>query len=177
MIDDIGKQITRYTGKTFNGLEEIIRYSLNNTQENLHNENLDSERFINLLKAYFTVCYCQTCFSDNMYRGDRTRYLARIKAMEEIMIWRYELEEMFREFDIEEMEELELLFNENQPITLGDLIRFKYRLLPEIFLNFIGVEEIEYSELKDNELGNFIIEKLKDEHFSNRAKTFFSINF
>ncbi|MCM3020093.1 hypothetical protein M3582_18600 [Priestia megaterium] len=176
MIDDTGKQITRYTGKTFNGLEEIIRYILNNIQKNLHNQNLESERFVDLLKAYFTVCYCQTCFSDN-YISDRTRYLVRRKAMEEIMIWRYELEEMFREFDIEEIEELELLFNENQPITLGDLIRFKYRLLPESFLNFIGVEESEYYELKDNELGNLIIEKLKDEHFSNRAKTFFSINF
>ncbi|MED3822086.1 hypothetical protein [Priestia aryabhattai] len=178
MVNDIGSQLTQYKGKKFNTLDEVVRYCVSDTFKNMHTKKLQDEEFLDLTLNYITVLYCDSYlpdYTDNTYENAKMYSLVR-KFIENLRTIHYDFEETYREFNSEEVAEVGLLVNENQPITLGDLIRFKHRLLPEIFLKSIGVKEEEYCNLSNNMLVNLIIEKLKDERFSNRAKKLFSID-
>ncbi|CAM4470661.1 hypothetical protein PATY110618_19195 [Paenibacillus typhae] len=87
-----------------------------------------------------------------------------------------EIERANDEYDLEEVQELRTLYNEEEPITLVRLLRFKFRLMPSVFLSFLGVDEEEYNHLNDDELADFINKKLSEEEFRNNAVRLFGLN-
>ncbi|WP_318615309.1 hypothetical protein [Sporosarcina sp. YIM B06819] len=89
------------------------------------------------------------------------------------------LDEVQRVYDDclqEEIEEIAKLYSEETPITIAQLVRFKSRNLPEIFLRIMEVDEVEYVDLSDDELADFLLKKFSEEEFKINASELFNID-
>ena len=170
-IEKIIEKTFKKEGKELN-TSDVIRYAIDFTFSNQYKVNLDEEDILELMKDYIKVTYFRNSLP---YVGAKNIELnkANVTKLEETL---YAVEEVYREFEYKEVKELGLLFNEEEPITFVDLLRFEYRLMPETFLKFMGVKEEEYMSLSDKELANFIAKKMKNEEFKSRAIAMFTID-
>lgn len=142
-------------------LSDSLRYCVQFTEKNFHNKSRNWEEIMEIIKSYVT-----TAFFTAHGRKD-------LKYLDVLLD---EIERANNDYDLEEVQEVRTLYNEEEPITLVRLLRFKSRLMPSIFLSFLGVDEEEYNHLVDDELADFINKKLNEEEFRNNAVGLFGIN-
>ncbi|WP_063565768.1 hypothetical protein [Paenibacillus sp. O199] len=135
---------------------EIIRVCVNFTNINYGKGNMEWAEVMELINAYVKTALITQLV------GVDFDFLDRIL---------YAIEKVNEENYTEEVKANNRLFNDENPITLGELLRFKYRLLPETFLEAMGIDWKNYKELTDNELADYILELFKDKDFSDKAES------
>lgn len=170
-IEKISEKIFKNEGKELN-TSDIMRYAIDFTFSNQYKPNLDGEEILELMKDYIKVAYFSN-YSPYVNAKTFTLNKGNVEKLKETLS---AVEDVYSEFEYEEVKELGLLFSEDEPITLAELLRFEYRLMPETFLKFMGVKEEEYMLLSDKELANLIAKKIKNEEFKSRAKMMFIID-
>ncbi|MFK5709834.1 hypothetical protein [Lysinibacillus boronitolerans] len=137
----------------------ILRTAIDFLHDNYGKGLSDTEDVFEVVKAYVKVTYL------NKPRVD-------FGALDDFI---YDLRQVYDEQDIEETLEIAKLYDDENPITLAQLIRFNDRKLPETFLRIMEVVEEEYIELSDDMLADFLLTKFSDEEFKIKAKRLFKI--
>lgn len=149
-------------------LSDAIRYSINFTEANVNKCNLNWEEVMELTKDYVITAFI-TEFREDLNILDRL-----LDAIDRVN----------NEIDTEEVKEIASICNNrlenvgldnNEPMTIGRLVRFKHRIMPTIFLNNMGIDEEQFMNLNDNELADFILMKFQEEDFKENAKSRFNI--
>ncbi|TKI44840.1 hypothetical protein [Lysinibacillus tabacifolii] len=138
---------------------ELIRYSLNYLEGSFGRGMADNEKFYELVQSYIKTIYL---------RAPSTNF----RMLDEVL---YAMEEAYGEYSVDEVEELGKLYDELNPITLVELIRFKNKIVPITFLSIMGVDEDELEEMTETELADLIIKKFSEEEFKKEAKRLFYI--
>jgi hypothetical protein len=140
---------------------EVLRHAVDFLASNYKKEILDLNDFLGMAKSYVTTAFLLA--SDNN---------ADIKILSDLL---FAIDRVDEEFNPEEVKELGSLYNEDEPITVARLIRFKHKSTPITFLGKMGIPEEDYQELSDDELADFILEKFKDKEFKEQARLLFLI--
>lgn len=172
-IEEIGKMIYEKEGKELN-TSDIIRHCIKFTSKNMYKQSLDWEEFMNLMKAYIKVAYFQS-YNQTIYSAKPELNKTNVELLEDIL---YEVNRVGEEYEPEEIEEVNILcdIDEPEPIQfLSQLLRFKHRLMPEIFLSFMGVDNEEFDHLSIDELAKLVEEKLRDDTFKDSANAMFNM--
>lgn len=154
---------------------ELLRSAINFMYENKERALLEKGDVINFVKYYIKVAVFQSeTLSQYSIPGERIEYFRsrnrkgnKYTLLDELL---YEIDKVYEKYYLEEIVELGNLYDEENPISFAKLLRFKYRALPELFLELMGVERNEYEDLNEDELANLIVEKFNDKEFKLRAK-------
>jgi len=175
MIHEIGSKISKKEEKELN-ISETLRFCIEFTFQNLYKQNMDWEEFMELMKAYIKIAYFQS-YTPQIYQAKPELNKHNLELLENIL---YAIERVGEENEPDEVKEINMLYRvdgEDEPIAfLSQLLRFKHRLMPETFLNFMGVDEEEYIHLSLDEIAKFVEERLRDNSFKERANAMFSMN-
>lgn len=137
----------------------LIRYCIDFTYNALGKEILTHEEVIRLSKGYAAIAL-------SSINGN-------LNLQNELLCG---IDEINSEYYPDEIKEIYELFNEEAPMTLGKLIRFENRSLPEFFLDKLGIGSEDYKPLSDVELVDFILERFKDDDFRRNARQIFNID-
>jgi hypothetical protein len=140
---------------------EVLRHSVDFLASNYKKEILDWEEFLGMAKSYVIAAFLIASNNNDDFKILSNLLLA--------------IERVNDEFEPEEVKELGSLYDEDEPITVARLIRFKHKSTPTTFLEKMGIPEEDYKELSDDELADFILEKFKDEEFKEEARLLFLI--
>jgi len=159
-LEDIKGYVSKDAHNELN-LSDLLRYCVEFTEKNFHNKSLSWEEIMEIIKSYATTAF---------FRAHGRKDLKYLDVLLD------EIERTNDEYILEEVREVRTLYNEEEPITLVRLLRFKSRLMPSVFLSFLGVDEEEYTHLIDDELADFINKKLGEEEFRSNAVRLFGIN-
>lgn len=174
-IEEIRKMIYKKEGRVLN-TSDILRSSVKFTHQNMYKQNMDWEDFMELMKAYSKTAYFQS-YKPQIYKAKPALNKQNVELLDNIL---FAIERVEEEYEPEEVKEMNMLYSvdcADEPIVfLSQLLRFKHRLMPKIFLGFMGVDEEEYAHLSMDELAKFVEEKLRDNSFKERANTMFSMN-
>lgn len=138
---------------------ELIRYALTYLQSSFGRGMADSEYFYELVQSYIKTIYLKAP-SPNF------------RMLDEVL---YAMERAYGEYSVEEIEELGKLYDELNPITVVELIRFKNKIVPITFLSIMGEKESELEVLSETELADLIMKKFSEEEFKKEAKRLFHI--
>ncbi|MED1085486.1 hypothetical protein [Bacillus mycoides] len=171
MISEIRNKLYKKEEKELN-TSDILRYSIEFTFYNMNKQNMDWEDFMELMKAYIKTAYFNR-YTPQIYEHSPSLNRQNVELLDNIL---YAVEQMAEEYETEEVKELNLLYSGDETMTLAQLLRFRHRLMPETFLNFMGVVHEEYVHLSNSDLANFIEKKLRDNNFKERAKVMFNID-
>lgn len=139
---------------------EILRYALDFLYTNHSKEYFDWDEFEGLMFSYIKGAFLL---------ADRTDF----KLLDSIVDI---ITDLIPEHTLEEMKEVASLYNEDEPITVAKIIRFKNRLTPITFLKVMGVSESVYGKLNDDEIAELIMVKFTQEEFKREAKRLFHID-
>ncbi len=137
----------------------ILRTAVDFLHDNYGKGISDTEDVFEIVKAYVKVAYL-----------NRTK--VDFEALDEFL---YELEQVYDEHYQEETLEIAKLYDDENPITVAQLIRFNDRKLPDTFLRIMEVDERDYVELSDDELAEFLLNKFLDGEFKIKANKLFKI--
>lgn len=170
-IEKIMKLMQDKEGKDVN-TSDVLRHSVDLAFTSLTRNLVDQQEFLELMKGYIKAAYFR--IYNPIINTDS--YILNRSNVDKLEFILDSIEDLYSEYDFNEVRELGLLFDEENSITIAELIRFKYRLLPETFLSFMGVSEDEYLRLSDTELANLLAKKLLDESFKTRAQIMFNID-
>jgi hypothetical protein len=158
-------KLNEITKKYFEGKQDgelnfsdIVRFCIDFTHGGIGKQILDHEEVMYLVRGYATV-----------------GHLTVNKSVDLLDNLLYGIERANEEYFPKEIKEIYALFNEEEPITLGKLLRFQNREMPEFFLEKLGVDSDEYETLNDVELVDFILEKFSNQQFKENAKSLFRI--
>lgn len=80
-----------------------------------------------------------------------------------------------KEFSVEEIDALGRLYNQEDPITFAGIISSNYRIVQLAFLEKMGEIRDDLEPLSDQEIKDFIVEKILDEKYRKRAEKLFFI--
>jgi len=80
-----------------------------------------------------------------------------------------------KEFSVEEIDALGRLYNQENPITFAGIISSNYRIVQLAFLEKMGEIRDDLEPLSDQEIKDFIVEKILDEKYRKRAEKLFFI--
>ncbi|MBP2241744.1 hypothetical protein J2Z40_002316 [Cytobacillus eiseniae] len=138
---------------------ELIRYSLNYLEDSFGRGMADNGKFYELVQSYIKTIYL---------RAPSTNF----RMLDEVL---YAMEETYAEYSVEEVEELGKLYDELNPISLVQLIRFKNKIVPITFLKIMGEDVDELEEMTETELADLIMKKFSEEEFKKDAKRLFHI--
>ncbi|AHN24440.1 hypothetical protein [Lysinibacillus varians] len=141
------------------GNSELIRYALSYLQSSFGRGMADSEYFYELVQSYIKTIYL---------KAPSTNF----RMLDEIL---YAMENAYGEYTVEEVEELGKLYDELNPITLVQLIRFKNKIVPITFLKIMGQDEDELEDMTETKLADLILQKFSEEEFRKEAKRLFHI--
>jgi len=139
---------------------EILRYALDFLYTNYSKENFDWDEFLEMMFSYIKAAFLLAQRTDY-------NYLDSIEYM---------INDLIEEHTLEEIKEVASLYNEEEPITVAKIIRFKNRLTPITFLKQMGVWESVYEKLSDDEIAELIMLKFTQEEFKKEAKRLFHID-
>lgn len=81
----------------------------------------------------------------------------------------------FNELSTKEIEAVAKLFSRERPIYVTELVHFKLRVIPLLFLEGMNEDTNDLDSLSDIELAKVIYKKFKDEEYISRAKKWFLI--
>lgn len=137
----------------------ILRTAVDFLHDNYGKGITDVQDTFEVVKAYITVAFL---IEDTVDFGKLDYML-------------YAVERVHEEQYQEETEEIARLYNDENPITIGKLIRFKNRIVPETFLRIMGIDEEVYSNLSEDELADLLLKKFTEEEFRADAKRLFHI--
>lgn len=137
----------------------ILRTAIDFLHENYGKGITDSQGTLEVVKAYITAAFLN---ADTVNFDTLDNILFAVEQVQE---------EQYQE----ETEEIASLYNDENPITIGKLVRFKHRIAPETFLRIMGIDEEDYSNLSDDELADFLLKKFTEEKFRADAKRLFRI--
>lgn len=137
----------------------ILRTAIDFLHDNYGKGISNTEDMFEVVKSYITATYLkqQTVEFDEL----------------DSLLW--EVKQVFDEHYQEEIQEIAMLYDDENPITIAQLIRFKSRELPETFLRIMEVDDDEYSNLSTDELAELLMKKLSDDSFKEKAKTLFKM--
>lgn len=138
----------------------ILRTAVDFLHDNYGKGITDVQDTFEVVKAYITVAFL---IEDTVDFGKLDYML-------------YAVERVHEEQYQEETEEIARLYNDENPITIGKLIRFKNRIVPETFLRIMGIDEEVYSNLSEDELADLLLKKFTEEEFRADAKRLFHID-
>lgn len=141
-------------------LSDSIRYCIEMTEKNFFNDSLRFDNLLQIIKSYLTAAYLSGEGIINFDNLDR---------------FHGHIEKLYEEHSIEEIEEVGLLYNTEEPISFARLLRFKNRLMPSIFLTCMGIKNKQYKNLNDDELADFISQQFLEDEFKNKAVELFRI--
>lgn len=145
---------------------EVLRRSINFMYENKEQALLEKGDVFEYVKDYINVALLKFEYPDENLDKDN---------LPELLL--YELNKVYEEYSLEEITELGTLCDEENPITLAKLIRFKSRELPELFLSLMDVRREAYKDLSDDELAEFIVIKFANNEFKQKASEHFNMVF
>ena len=137
----------------------ILRTAVDFLHDNYGKGISNTEDLFEVVKAYVKVAYLSR---------SRVDFGALDKFLEE-------MKQVFDEQYQEETLEIAKLYDDENPITIAQLVRFSDKKLPYTFLRIMEVDEDDYIELLDDELANFLLTKFSEEEFKTRANRLFKI--
>ncbi|WP_422659063.1 hypothetical protein ACK8P5_00495 [Paenibacillus sp. EC2-1] len=139
---------------------ELLRYSLNYLDSHYGKRMADTEKMYELVKSYIKAVFLN---------ASRVEF----GMLDDIL---YALEDVYAEYYVEEIEELGKLYDELEPITVAQLVRFKHKSIALIFLRIMGEDVEELESISDDDLANFLLKKFSEEVFKKEAKRLFHID-
>lgn len=154
---------------------ELLRSAINFMYENKEQFLLDKGDVINFVNYYVRIAVLQSFVKPPIQEifGEGRSFMFHLSKSE-----RYELLEdllteinrVYEEHSLEEVVEIGTLYDDENPITLAKLVRFKHRDLPELFLGLMGVEEKVFEDLNDDELADYILKRFNEPNFKKTAE-------
>ncbi|WP_342510911.1 hypothetical protein MKY34_12165 [Sporosarcina sp. FSL K6-1522] len=139
----------------------ILRTAIDFLHDNYGKGISATEDILEIVEAYIKVAYLSRPQVDLKGLGD---FLGEVK---EVYDEQYPVETL----------EIAKLYDDENPITVAQLIRFSNRMLPETFLRIMEVDEVEYVDLPDDELADFLLKKFSEDSFREKAQTLFKMIF
>lgn len=139
---------------------EVLRYAINYLENHYGRGIADTDKFLDLVKSYIKAAFL----------NDPSLNFSGINEVLNAVEVAYE------EHYVEEIEEIGKLYNEEEPITVAQLVRFKHKTVPLNFLKNMGVDEEEIKDLSNDDLADLLLKKFSEEEFKKKAKTKFHID-
>lgn len=155
---------TLFSGKDVSN-SEVLRYAIDSLYINRDKVFFEEEEVRNLVQSFITVGFLRSATLNPFNKVD-FNLLANVSMM---------IDEVYEEYSYSEIKEAYTLYNDEETITIGKLVRFKNRILPQLFLQVMGAWKEEYESLSNDELADFILAKFTEEDFKIEAKEKFGI--
>lgn len=143
---------------------DVLRYAVDSLYSNREKVFFEEEEVRDLVKSFITVGFLRSATLNRLNIVD-FNLLAELSVM---------IDEIYEEYTYSEIKEAYKLYND-ETITIGKLVRFKNRILPELFLHVMGVWEDSYGRLSDDDLADCILEKFNEDEFKKNAMEKFGI--
>lgn len=130
--------------------------------------------FDSIFKGYFRT----SALDEVLQSVNSIIHLKKVRRGEELQLesmmnnWCI-IKDILDRYTLPEIFELGRLFSFSNRMSEADLIRFKHRVVPEMFLEIMGAWKEIYKDYTDEQLANEIIFYLKDEEFSKNAYDIF----
>lgn len=148
---------------SYANINDVIKECINSKIREINNQNISWARFPDLVKEYVIALYLTK--------------ITKNRNMQELDFIIDAIERTYEEYSYEEVKEIASLLDEEQPKTVGSLLRFKHRIAPIAFLCFMGESEEELVHLSDESLVEFLMKKFEDNTFREEAKRLFDIQY
>lgn len=154
---------------------ELLRSAINFMYENKEQALLEKGDVIDFVNYYVRTAVLQSYVNFPLremfgrsksllfHLSDSEKY----RLLDDLLM---EINRVYEEHYLEEVVEIGTLYDDENPITLAKLVRFKHRDLPELFLSLMGVDEKVFEDLNDDELADYILEKFNEPNFKKIAK-------
>lgn len=159
---------------------ELLRSAINFMYENQEQYQLSKGDVINFVHYFVKIAVLQSFVKTPIQEifGQGRSFMFHLSKSE-----RYELLEdllteitrVYEQHSLEEVFEMGTLYDDENPITLAKLVRFKHRDLPELFLGLMGVDKKVFEGLNDDELAEYILERFNEPNFKKTAEERFFI--
>lgn len=155
---------TLFRGKDVSN-SEVLRYAIDSLYINRDKVFFEEEEVRNLVQSFITVGFLRSATLNPFNKVDFD-LLANVSLM---------IDEVYEDYSYSEIKEAYKLYNDDENITIGKLVRFKNRILPQLFLQVMGAWKEEHESLSNDELADFILAKFTEEDFKKGAKEKFGI--
>ena len=144
---------------------EVLRYAIDSLYNNQEKVFFEDERILEVVKSFITFGFLRSADFNEFNQVD-------FKLLENILGM---IDEVYEDYEISEIKEAGKLYGSDETITKGKLVRFKHRIVPELFLKVMHSWKEEYKNFTDDELVDLILDKFAEESFKNDAKIKFHI--
>lgn len=157
---------TLFQGKEVSN-SEVLRYAIDSIYNHQDKRFYDDDEILKLIQSFILAGFFKSAYDiDELYSFVNYEILASILGM---------VEEVYGDHTFPEVREFGGLYIDEEPLTIGKLVRFKHRTLPVWFLKAMREWKKEYEDLTDEELADLILKKFSDERFKKNAEELFGI--